>query len=300
MDKTKIGLGIASLPVRSLWEGIKLTEDMGFRTIELCPFWGEDWVFGYLPGFCFDELSGEEKRKLREKISRFDYVSAHAPFINTPLFTFNKGIKNEVIRQIKGCIDVTSHLCGSMVTIHINPKSPFLKVTDYWQEIIETCRDLGDYAGNRKLRMGIETLFPNETNQYIDLIMEIGHPFVGATVDVGHMHYYICHQLHRTVAGEEKFNKDLLHLITELKDKVYHLHLHNVRKSDWRDHMSVTDGIIDYDALFSALRKTGYHGLMVLEFGGTCEEVMRWAVSSKDKLECLLEKKMLNNEVECF
>ena len=46
---------------------------------------------------------------------------------------------------------------------------------------------------------------------------------------------------------------------------IYHFHLHNVRKTDWRDHRSVTDGVIDFPRLFDVIKKIGYPGLFDIE-----------------------------------
>ncbi|MDD2709522.1 MAG: sugar phosphate isomerase/epimerase [Verrucomicrobiae bacterium] len=288
MNTEQIGLGIASLPVRSVWDAVKTVRRMGLRSIELMPFWGENWVHGYLPGFWFDDFSSLEKARFRKELADFSHVSTHAPFVNTPLFTFNRGIKQEVMRQIKNCIKVTEILGGEMITVHANAKSPFLGVKGYWRDMVDAFRELGDFGAKKGVKIGIETMFPKKVRQYVDLIFDVGHPFVGATIDVGHISYYIHERLHRTPAGEEKFNRYLGQMLAELDRKVFHLHLHNVRRKDWRDHLSVTSGIIDYVKLFQALKRIEYDRLMILEFGGSSEQVIRWTHESKSRIETLM------------
>ena len=57
----------------------------------------------------------------------------------------------------------------------------------------------------------------------------------------------------------------------------YHLHLHDLRKEDWRDHRAVPSGVIDFEGLFSALGQAGFTGFFDVEL----EEPEREAALSR-------------------
>lgn len=53
--------------------------------------------------------------------------------------------------------------------------------------MIDTLRLLGDYATERRLTIGVETMQPDSIREYADLIAETAHPAVGAAIDTGHI-----------------------------------------------------------------------------------------------------------------
>ena len=53
--------------------------------------------------------------------------------------------------------------------------------------------------------------------------------------------------------------------MSALGPKLLHLHLHDVRPDDMRDHRAVGRGLIDYPRLMAALADGGFGGLMTFE-----------------------------------
>ena len=264
MDIHKIGANTACLAGYSLDEAVETLAGMGFQTVELLAFAGARHSIGDLAGFWFGRLTDAEKEHLKNAVSSFQHVSIHAPFIHTPLITHNDGIQEVASRQVKDAIDAAAYLGGSTTVIHINPK-PSFAMHQYWDEMVNVCRMLGDYAAGGKVLIGVETRFPPGVEDYVGLIESIDHPAVGAAVDVGHVRDSVAVDLRATEEGVQKFNDNLMEIVSGLGDRVFHFHLHDVRLRDWRDHRSAGTGIIDFTRLFAYLLNSGYDHLMTFE-----------------------------------
>lgn len=261
MDKEKLGFETACWRGYSLFEALRKGKKLGFKTVELSVYNN----IGKLPGFWFRKLSHQERQQLKQALVGYKYISTHAPFIDLPLFTYNEEIKQVALTQIKEAIDATYFFDGRVTIVHANAKSGF-QLHEYWDEMLETFRALGDYAAQYATRLGIETGFPNTVKEYTNLIIEIDHPQVGATIDVGHIVAYMERELRGTNRGMEKFNQILLQIVEILKEKLYHFHLHDVSKHDFRDHrMTVGEGVVDFARLFSYLTEVSYDGQLIFE-----------------------------------
>lgn len=264
MNEEKIGANTASLADYSLYDAIAKLSEMNFKTIEFLAFAGARHSIGDLAGFWFDELNDAERDNLKASVKSFKYICTHAPFIDIPLFTYNPGVQRLAIAQIKEAIDATAFLGGVVTTIHANPKT-FFQLNETWDEMIAVCRNLGDYAASLNVKIGIETGYPPKLDSYVRLIMDINHDAVGGTIDVGHLTSSVEPGLKGTAEGVKSYNDNLIKCMTELGEKIYHFHIHDVRANDWRDHREVGTGIIDFESLMKSVVECNYGGFMTFE-----------------------------------
>jgi len=278
MNEGKIGANTASLADYSLYDAIDKLIEMNFKTIEFLAFSGAKHSIGDLAGFWFNELNNAERVKLKESVKSFKYICIHAPFIDIPLFTYNPRIQKLAIAQIKEAIDATAFLGGVVTTIHVNQKT-FFQLHETWDEMISVCRGLGDYAVSRGVKIGIETGFPPQVDDYVRLIMDINHDAVGGTIDVGHLTSSLESKFRRTAEGVKIYNNNLMRCITALGEKVYHFHIHDVRADDWRDHREVGTGIINFERLIK----------LALECN--CDACMTFELEEQDKEGTLIRSK---------
>jgi sugar phosphate isomerase/epimerase len=104
---------------------------------------------------------------------------------------------------------------------------------------------------------------------YTELIADANHPSVGAVIDTGHIRgstdIGLSAERRDSDEARARFNDVLDRLVTVAGSRVFHLHLSDVRRSDWADHREIGSGIIDFPRLFATLRRIGYRGLYVLE-----------------------------------
>jgi sugar phosphate isomerase/epimerase len=295
MEKQQLGSNTASLAGYSLFDAIATIKRMGFSTIEFLAFGNARHSIGNLAGFWFSKLSEAEKNSLRNEITSFYGIAVHAPFIDIPLITYNEAVQRLAIAQICEAIDAASFLGGSLITIHLNAKTSY-QLHEYWDEMVLVSRFLGDYAAERNVSVGIETGFPPKVDDFVKLITDIDHDAVGGNIDVGHLTNSVDSELRGTKEGELVYNDNLTELTSRLGNKVYHLHLHDVRASDWRDHRQAGTGIIDFRGLFAVLDAFNYRKLMTFELEELQkEEALR---ASKKYIEDIIGEGRANGETE--
>jgi sugar phosphate isomerase/epimerase len=131
---------------------------------------------------------------------------------------------------------------------------------------------LGDEAQRAGTIIGVENWrYPADPEQHCALLDTVDHPAVAATLDVGHIVYWLqrdgvvalCDS--DAIAG---YHQRLCALIDALGKRIVHVHVHDVQPEPLLDHRPIGSGIIDFPAIISRLDHFGYDGLLLLELAG--------------------------------
>lgn len=250
MFNERISLGMPSLAGYELFEALQKTKELGFKSVMSLPGGpNAKHSQGEFPTFNFYEADEEYKERLRSVLSFFLHISIHQ--------AWNK--------DWKSWIDCADYFGAEIVTVHAGKRKTDQTLEQFLSKRAKYLRQIGDYAQKNCIKIGVE----NEGGKYDDyicLIESLNHPSVGATIDVGHCAYF--DEIKSVKSKDERveaLNELIRSMVKRLGEKVYHFHLHNVRKKDWRDHRSVTDGVIDFPFLIAALKEIGYSGLFDIE-----------------------------------
>lgn len=290
MDKKKLCANTACLPNFSRLNAIRKAREMGLCSIELLAFDGARHSQGPLSGFWFNRMSDAGKQGLLEAVRPFDHRAVHLPFFDLPLFSYDEEMRAFCRGQLKVGLDGAAFIGAEAAVVHAYAR-PGMGCRDYWGDMVNTFRELADYAGERNVRLGVETGFPATVKDFTDLIFDVDRPSFGATIDVGHFRGYgdigIQPKDYGTAEAVRKYNDTLVRTIQILGAKNFHFHLHDVRAGDWRDHRAPGRGIIDYPRLFSVLRDIGYGGLLSFELEEP--DVLDALAQSKAFIERLME-----------
>ncbi len=260
----RLGFNTACMPNRSLSEAMRLGREIGLAGVEVLSFADYRHSHGDLAGLYFDRLTDAERDRLQRLLSPFRHVSVHAPFWDIAPFSPNPGIRDESRRQLKAAVSVSAELGASTITTHLIPRTGY-ELSEYRGEVTGLYRELGDLAGDRDLTVTIETGFPLGIEEFASVIHDIDHPAVGANVDVGHLRGLVSAEKRETPEAAHIYNELLAQHIDTLGPKVYHLHLHDTRRRDFRDHKECGTGILDFPALFRRLLAMDYRGLANFE-----------------------------------
>lgn len=264
MSSTQLSASTACLPHHSLAEAIAAIAGIGFDGIEILAFEGARHSQGNLPGKWLHDASADDLGRARRALSGFAGISTHAPFIETPMFATNPGIQAEARRQLEGCIRGTAAIGGRLTAVHANTKA-FFSLEELWPEMIEALRSLAEVGAAHGVKVCLETMYPPTVEQFARLIGEVDHPCFGACVDVGHVAWTVPGELRGTTEGVRLYNDHLEHLCRLLGPKLFHTHLHDVRRHDWRDHRLCGTGCLDYPRFMQTLAEVGYSGPLTLE-----------------------------------
>lgn len=239
----RVALGLPTLAGLELHEALRTAKEIGFRSVMSLPGGPNTrHSLGEFPTLRFYELNEEERDGLKESLRWFKHIAIHQAWND----------------DWKSWMDCAAYLEAEIVTIHHRPEIPV-------EDQAEHLRKVGNYAMRRGIRVGIENVGGN-SGGFVSLIESVKHPSVGATLDVGHCAYFDeIKSISDARKRAEELNELVEKLVKKLDGRLFHLHVHNVRPGDWRDHRSVPEGVIDFPRLFSALKGIDYGGLFVME-----------------------------------
>ena len=177
--------------------------------------------------------------------------------------------RDEGVAYLQACIDAAAQLGSPTVA------GPFYSaVGRCWRSTAEertrdveqlagVLRSLGDYAADRGVELGVETLnrfetsFLNTTEQALELIEQVAHPAVGLALDLFHL------------GIEEKSPGDALRAAGP--------HLKHVQVAE-NDRGTPGTGHLPWEDVAAALRDIGYDGRVVIEtFSDRVEAIARAA-----------------------
>ena len=304
------GIGVAAAPVRSadrgldpaiiganpyfpgygLYRSIGILHGLGFQTIELHPMGSPDARPGMPPGFEFDRMTDADKRRMKEVLQPFRYVSTHLPWVDTPYFSPFGPSHEYGVSRIDTALEASAFVGAEVANVHVQ-RSMYISLEQAWPMLIRTFRRWGDIARDHGFRLAIETGYPASVKDFVRLIHEIEHEHVGATLDVGHQKNYaeliarVKPRDRGTPQGIRAYNDVTHEVIDRLGPKVFHVHVHDLEPNTWADHKPLVHGFIDYPRLVAKLRSINYQGLLVLEIGGPVDELTEYFRDGKAKLE---------------
>ncbi|MEI6500649.1 MAG: sugar phosphate isomerase/epimerase family protein [Armatimonadota bacterium] len=281
----RIGCSGISLAGRSLPEGVSLALERGFRAFEVLAFDGYHHSAGPLAGYYFEHMSTEEREKLRDLLSRFTHLTTHAPFLDMAPFAPNPSLRETAQRQLRLAVESAAYLGASNTTTHVVPRLGRI-LADFREDLIDLYRRLGDQAAAAGITVTIETGYPGEIETFAQLVWDINHPAVGATVDVGHLLGTIPAQLVGTPEGATLYQVHLETHLNSLGRKLYHLHAHDVDPVTLRDHHAIGRGFLDWGRIAVIASDLGFEGLFMLELEEP--DVEQALVESKAALEAVL------------
>lgn len=260
----RVGFNTASLPDRSLDDALHTGAELGLRCVELLAFEGYRHTAGELAGLFFDELTGEGRASLAAQVAVFDRVAVHAPFWDVAPFAPNPATRSATRRQLLRTVEVSGEIGAETVTTHVIPRAG-RELRDFRGDVIDFYREVGDVAARSQVTVTIETGYPASIEEFAALVHDINHPAIGANVDVGHLRNLLTGEQRKPEALPEAYNALLARHLASLGDRIYHMHLHDVRVEGLRDHRECGTGIINYEAIFRTLLRQEYAGLMTFE-----------------------------------
>lgn len=287
MTTDQLGANTSCLAGRSLQEAVTHIRRIGLRGITLLAFANGRNSVGELAGFWFRDMTSSERQWLKALVVDFDRIVIHSPFADLPLFSYDPRVQALARDRVEEAIDAASYLGAQVVIVHANRRSN-LPIQLYWDDVVSTFRQLGEYAADRGTKIGIETGYPDDIDLFVDLLEAVGHHAVGATLDCGHLEWHVEQELWRTPEGAARLNERLAEMVRQLGPMTIHCQLEDVRRSDWRDHRAVGRGIVDFRGLLSALQAVDYEGMLELEIE---EEDQATALAeSKRRVESILRR----------
>lgn len=262
LDTMKIAASTVCLSDSSLHAAIDRIRLLGFSGIGIPAFSRTRNRFGEIPGFSFDEMTEEERDHLKEELQTFEGIVFHAPYQDLPLFSINRGIQLEAIRQIRETIEAAWYFGAQVVMVRTGCRS-FYRFEEYRDEILLTLRDLGDFAEECGVKLAIATGFPETVREYTMLFLEIDHDAIGASVHLGDLFTYMADASLKAKDKAERYNEVLMQLIRTLGSEIYHIQASDVRSEDMAEgRRSLGRGIVRFEPIIQFLKQIDYEGMI--------------------------------------
>lgn len=272
----------------SLMQAIRLIRQIGFPVIEIHPMGVPEATPGKFPGFEFDRTPVGEKTAIRKALAGFRRITTHLPYTGLEYFSSDAAVAAAAVKRVDVALDASAYFGAAVAVFHPKPGLGYSREQER-PVMIERIRRWGEMAKNNGIRLALETGYPKSVRDFVGLVREVDHPAVGATLDVGHQARYAelasIRPEDRAKTGSIKAYNDVdVRLVRELGSKLFHLHIHDIEASTWKEHAPLGTGFIDYPRLIAALRAVAYQGSLVLEIGAPAQEMEADLRAAKEQM----------------
>ena len=220
-----------------------------------------DWACG-LEDMGFDgwEIVSEGQQKLtKETLPEFKDIigsmnidiTVHGPFSDLNPASMNDAIRDETIRQIKQCVELSSDF-SRIVVVHPGLMSPLgnQMPDQVWARNVDALKELGRHAEEHGVTLCLENM-PNmdkllcRTPSEIFGMIESAGENIGMTFDVGHSN---------TMKNIPEFLKE--------KSRFTHIHIHD-NHGERDEHLELGNGTVNWGMVLPELK--GFTGMAVIE-----------------------------------
>jgi sugar phosphate isomerase/epimerase len=284
LDSSAVGIHLSSLAGYNLDAAIQSARKMEFQSVGIAAFAGSRGPQGEIPGFWFDDMTEEEVDHLKRALRRFERIVIQAPWEDVPLFTYNRGVQREALRQVYFSIEAAWMLGARLVTVRANPKRGF-ELKEYWSEMAQVFREIGDFADGCSLRVAVETGFPDRYREYTQLFLEIDHEAVGAAIHIGELGGYL--PADQRSDGASYYNDLALSLFQMLGSKVFHVRLSDASSPEWEGGQEVGTGVVRLPPVLEFLEGIHYEGGLELSLRDRdAEKALR---ASRARVEMMIQ-----------
>ncbi len=258
-------LGFGLDPVASLEQVVKVLSAFGYDGIELAGF--------------FDHATVERYPDKKSRKTLVDWIGSHdlelvgyapGPYGDFGKYPWATGGDDVVTAyesffedHLQFCVD-----CG-IPAMRVDPGDfgPLAREADYdkaWDRVVTMFRKHAE----RGAELGVTMLWELETGQIfvkpseaVKLLNDVGHDNLQLMYDVGHVEA-ACVIAHNHVQPAERLEGGQVEFVQMMKGKIGHMHVCDTDSNTWHNafgtHLGIGKGVIDFDALISAVVDSGY------------------------------------------
>ncbi len=201
-------------------------------------------------------ISLEEKRIVARTCEKENLPIVSLPVVATGLIDFNQPVRDFHIARCKRFIDLASEFGARNIVLVLGEylwQREVIPPADQWAWAIESCRTLGDYAGQKNVQIALE-LEPfrlsllNNIDEMVRFLDECAHPSVHANIDISH--------LVLSDSGPDS--------IPRMKNKAIHVHISDC---DGKVHGDLPPGrgIVKFTPYLQAIKELQMDGVISIE-----------------------------------
>ncbi len=242
----------------SVFEAIERIADIGYEGVEL---------LADSPHLYADYLSTQDLEKLKGFIGRTELKVANInpntamgwygrdfwePLFEPSLANPDKELRHWRVEYSKKCVDLADWVGADCISVTSGRCAPDFDPKTSMGFLLESLRELVEYAEERSIRIGIEYepgLLVERYEELAIVLEKLPSRWLGANLDLGHSH----------VLGE-----DPARVIESLGHKIFHVHLEDIRDRK-HYHLVPGTGDMNFPELLRILCNSGYSGFATVE-----------------------------------
>ncbi|MDD5698755.1 MAG: sugar phosphate isomerase/epimerase [Victivallaceae bacterium] len=258
--KEKIGISTWFLPAtggESFSDITAMIAEAGFNGLEISLGFGGTIGHPYtIPsiGLWPRDFDRGKRKRLRDELSGFDFVTVHAPHVGINIASVNPGIREESARQYIESVEFASDIGASIVTFHPGGPTPGVIMPEEMinEYDISFGKAVIHYAKERKVKINYEVTKAFVSQEKVLSAL----PGMGLTLDIGHA----------VLNGT-----DPLVWMESFRDRITEVHLNSVTKM-WHGYVEHQpwdrNNVLDYPQILQKLRDIAYAGPFIFELQG--------------------------------
>ena len=178
--------------------------------------------------------------------------TVHAPFIDLSMGAIDKKVRKLTVERMKKAVDIASIFEARSMVCHTGyDRKHYFSLKDTWfKNAIESFQSLEEHASYSHFPIMIENVFELGPDIHKKILHRIDSKRFGFCLDVGHQKVFS--------------DTDIMDWLNELDAYLGQVHLHdNMGEVD--DHMAIGKGVIDFESLFSFLKRKGKTPIFTIE-----------------------------------
>jgi len=140
-------------------------------------------------------ISKKEKLLIARTCDKAGLPIISLPVISFGLIDFNEPVRTFHVERTKKFIDLAAELGAKNILLVLGEyvwQREVITPSHQWDWAVETCREIGDYAGKKKIDIALElepfrlSLLHN-VPEMVRFVKECNHPRVKANIDISHL-----------------------------------------------------------------------------------------------------------------
>lgn len=249
--------------------GIAKTKEIGFDTIDIFT----DPL----------EIDIRERRLIKRECDRNGLPIVSICCVAVGLIDFNPSVQSFHVKRCRAFLDLVYECEAKNLLLVLGEyiwNQEVIPPEEQWRTGVENCRRLAEYAESLGVEIALELEpFPlslvNSVETMVRFVDDVGHPAVGANIDVSHLHL-------AGVAPAE---------LRRLQGKALHVHISDC---DGKKHGDLPPGrgVVDFAPYLKEIKALGIDGAISieLEYSPEPDQIEAWVAEAYSATDRLLEE----------
>lgn len=248
--------------------GLRKTKEIGFDSVDI-----------FVDPL---DIDIRERRLIKDECDRLDLPIVSIACVAVGLIDFNPSVQRFHVDRVKKYLDLAYEYQAQNVLLVIGEyiwNQEVIPAEEQWKFGVDTCKELGDYAGNLGVKIALE-LEPfhlsllNSVDTMVRFIDDVNHEAVKANIDISHLEL-------AKVAPEE---------IRRLRGKAIHVHISDC---DGKKHGDLPPGrgVMNFAPYLKEIKDLGIDGTMSieLEYSPEPSKITEWVTEAYESTNRLMQ-----------